>query len=59
MPIQSDGAEQMVKYQRLVDEVLKNETADESYKVKIAKMNKIKIGAPELPRAGTREPKLK
>lgn len=59
MPVQSHDAEQMIQYQKLVDKVLKNETADEAHKVRIAKKNKIKIGAPELPRAGTREPRLK
>ena len=59
MPVQSDGAKEMMQYQNLVNKVLRQETAHEADRTKIAKKIKIKIGAPELPRAGTREPKLK
>jgi len=52
----SRDAEEILKYQKLLDNILNNNETNEEDVVIVPK--KIKLGAPELPRAGIREPKL-
>lgn len=56
-PIQSDGAKKMMDLEKIVDKILYHHDEDEENKDNIAKQEKIKLGAPALPRAGLPSPK--
>lgn len=55
--IHSDGAKEMLRYQKLVSKVIKEEPVDTQRNSLQTRKRRIKLGAPELPRTGTREPK--
>jgi len=55
MLFHSHDAEEILKYQKLVDNILKIDDKKEDNVVILP--YKIKLGAPELPRAGLREPR--
>lgn len=54
----SKGAEEIIDLEALVDQVLGNKVENEKAKAELSKQQCLKLGAPQLPQAGVREPKL-